>query len=198
MGERRALECERMELAILAARVGLGGTDLVEKALIDDPPEPRGIQPIQIHACNHSAAAALYELSYQFGRLSTPNRLDMVESGGPYPALKPGADVHEVDVAENDSSETLRPQRANSHSSRRSISGQLLPIARRSIPTASAWNWIMPTRVAWKRTRPVIESWKLISLVMRKPAPVARCRARALSLPPDHIIAYLAIILFGH
>src|SRR5260370_30822433 len=64
-------------------------------------------------------------------------------------------------------------------------------MAPRPIPTAAACASSISTRVAWKRTRRVVESKKEMRRATSSPPVTARSRARALSLPPDHINAYL-------
>src|SRR5712692_3424964 len=67
-------------------------------------------------------------------------------------------------------------------------------MARRPIPIAAACASSISTRVAWNRTRRVVESQKETRWATSRPALRARSRARALSLPPDHINAYLPLI----
>src|SRR5713101_8035106 len=83
--------------------------------------------------------------------------------------------------------------RSDASSCRRfaSISAHVVAMARRQIPTAAACASSISTRVAWKRTRRVVESKKEMRRATSNPPLTARSRARALSLPPDHINAYL-------
>jgi hypothetical protein len=96
---------------VLTTRVSWGSTNVVWKALVDDPAEPRRIQSTQVNASNDRPPAGLDKLPYQLGRRFAPDRLDMLEASGLNSALKPSADIGKMDIAEYDSSETLRPQR---------------------------------------------------------------------------------------
>src|SRR5215472_17855124 len=108
MSEHRALKRERVVLAVLTAGIDPSGGYLVHEAFVDGAPEPRRMQPGQIHASDDSPASRLDELAHQLGRRLTPDRLDVLQPGGRHAVLIPGADVSKVDVAEHDAPETLR------------------------------------------------------------------------------------------
>jgi hypothetical protein len=111
MSERWAPEREGVVFTVLTARVSLGSSYVVWKALVDDPAEPRRIQSTQVNASDDRSTAGLDKLTYQLSRRFAPDRLDMLETCGLNSVLKPGAYIGKVDIAEYDPSKTLGPQR---------------------------------------------------------------------------------------
>jgi hypothetical protein len=97
-------------LTVLTARVCLRTGYIVQKALVDNPAQPRRIQSIQVNASNYRPAAGADKLPYQLGRRFAPDRLDMLEASVLNSVLKPSANIDQMDIAENDSSKALQPQ----------------------------------------------------------------------------------------
>ena len=59
---RGPLEREGVVLAVLTAGIDHSGSDLVDETLVDCAPEPRSVQPAQIHAGDDSSASRFDEL----------------------------------------------------------------------------------------------------------------------------------------
>jgi len=110
ISERWALERKRVVLTVLTAWISLSSGDIVQKALVDDPAQPRRIQSTQINASNHRPAAGLNKLPYDLGRRFAPYRLDMLEANSLNSVLKPSAYIGKMDIAEYDSGKPLQPQ----------------------------------------------------------------------------------------
>jgi len=80
-------------LAVLTAGIDHSGSDLVDETLVDCAPEPRSVQPAQIHAGDDSSASRFDELVHQLGRRLTPDWLDVLEPGARHPFFVPCANV---------------------------------------------------------------------------------------------------------
>ena len=80
MSEHGALEREGVVLAVLTAGIDPSGSDLVDETLVDRAPEPRSVQPGQIHAGDDSSASRFDELVHQLGRRLTPDWLEVLTS----------------------------------------------------------------------------------------------------------------------
>src|SRR5882672_2886272 len=111
MSERWASEREGVVLAVLTARISLGSSYVVWKALVDDPAEPRRIQSTQVNASYDRPTTGPAKLPDQLGRSFAPDRLDRLEARRLNPVLKPCAYVGKMDIAKYDSGKALRTQR---------------------------------------------------------------------------------------
>ena len=151
-------EGEGVIFAVLAARVGASRHDLGRETIVDDAAQPCLVQLGQVDTGDHRPPARGYELTKQEIRRLAPQELHVRQPGGGNALLVPGSHIGEMDVAEDNPAES--PSRSDDSSCRSfaSISGQLLGIARRTIPIAAACISSISTRVEWKRTRRVAES----------------------------------------
>ena len=88
-----------MVLTVLTARVNLRSGYVVQKALVDDPAQPRRIQSTEVNASNYRPAAGADKLLYQLGRRFAPDRLDMLKASVLNSVLKPSANIDQMDIA---------------------------------------------------------------------------------------------------
>src|SRR5439155_19196400 len=77
--EERSRVRERVELAVLAARIDARARDIANEALVDRATEPRRVELRRLDAREHGPPADRDEFREQIGRRLAPDRLDVLE-----------------------------------------------------------------------------------------------------------------------